>query len=377
MRRLRALMKKEFTQMRRDPRTLMMIFVMPIMQLLLLGYATNTDVRNVPTAVFDQNNSQASRALLDAFRATGYFSIDYAAFSDSQINGLIEGGKAKVGIIIPPDYNSNLLIGKIAVVAVLIDGSDPTVAQTTLSAATLAGQAHGTAILAQKLVLSGGGAANASSLPLEVSTRVLYNPDLLSSYNMIPGLIAMILMMTTVNLTSFSIVRERERGTIEQLIVTPIRNIELVIAKITPYVIVSMANVVVILLAGTFWFHVPIRGSILLLFTLTGLYLLPNLGLGLLISTYASTQQQAQMMVMPVMLPSMMLSGFFFPIAAMPVILQAVSYMLPLTYYLIIVRSIVVKGAGLQYLVPQVIALTIFSLLLVGVAAMRFRKSLD
>jgi ABC-2 type transport system permease protein len=185
------------------------------------------------------------------------------------------------------------------------------------------------------------------------------------------------LMMTTVNLTSFSIVRERERGTIEQLIVTPIRNIELVIAKITPYVIVSMANVVVILLAGTFWFHVPIRGSILLLFTLTGLYLLPNLGLGLLISTYASTQQQAQMMVMPVMLPSMMLSGFFFPIAAMPVILQTVSYMLPLTYYLIIVRSIVVKGAGLQYLVPQVIALTIFSLLLVGVAAMRFRKSLD
>ena len=377
MRRLRALMKKEFTQMRRDPRTLMMIFVMPIMQLLLLGYATNTDVRNVPTAVFDQNNSQASRSLLDAFRATGYFSIDYAAFSDSQINGLIEGGKAKVGIIIPPDYNSNLLIGKKAVVAVLIDGSDPTVAQTTLSAATLAGQAHGTAILAQKLVLRGGGATNASSLPLEVSTRVLYNPDLLSSYNMVPGLIAMILMMTTVNLTSFSIVRERERGTIEQLIVTPIRNIELVIAKITPYVIVSMANVVVILLAGTFWFHVPIRGSILLLFTLTGLYLLPNLGLGLLISTYASTQQQAQMMVMPVMLPSMMLSGFFFPIAAMPAVLQAVSYMLPLTYYLIIVRSIVVKGAGLQFLVPQVIALTIFSLLLVSVAAMRFRKSLD
>jgi ABC-2 type transport system permease protein len=370
-------MKKEFTQMRRDPRTLMMIFVMPIMQLLLLGYATNTDVRNVPTAVFDQNNSQASRALLDAFRATGYFSIDYAAFSDNQINGLIEGGKVKVGIIIPPDYSSNLLIGKKAVVAVLIDGSDPTVAQTTLSAATLAGQAHGTAILAQKLVARGGGASNASSLPLEVSTRVLYNPDLLSSYNMVPGLIAMILMMTTVNLTSFSIVRERERGTIEQLIVTPIRNLELVIAKITPYVIVSMANVIVILLAGTFWFHVPIRGSILLLFTLTGLYLLPNLGLGLLISTYANTQQQAQMMVMPIMLPSMILSGFIFPIAAMPAFLQAISYVLPLTYYLIIVRSIVVKGAGLQFMIPQVIALTIFSLLLVGVAALRFRKSLD
>jgi ABC-2 type transport system permease protein len=376
MRRFKALIKKEFTQMRRDPRTLMMIFVMPILQLLLLGYATNTDVRNVPTAVFDQDNSKASRSLLDAFLATGYFSIDYVAYNESDLDGLIEGGKAKVGIIIPPTYNSDLLKGKTAQVAVLIDGSDPTVAQTTLSTATLVGQSQGAAIRLQQLAQHGGMAAGASS-PLEVRTRVLYNPDLLSSYNLVPGLIAMILMMTTVNLTSFSIVRERERGTIEQLIVTPIRNIELVVAKILPYVLVSMANVVVILLVGTFWFHVPIRGSILLLFLLTGFYLLPNLGLGLLISTYANTQQQAQMMVMPIMLPSMLLSGFFFPIAALPAALQAVSYALPLTYYLIIVRSIVVKGVGLEFLIPQVIALTIFSLLLVSVAALRFHKSLD
>jgi len=368
-------MRKEFTHMRRDPRTLMMIFVMPILQLILLGYAVNTDVRNVPTAVFDQDNSGASRALLDAFRSTGYFSLGYVAYSETEVNRLIEGGKVRVGIIIPPGYHSDLDAGRTVEVAALIDGSDPTIATTALSAATLVGQAHGTIIRYQQLAARGP--LGSGSLPLEVRTRVLYNPDLRSSYNMVPGLIAMILMMTTTNLTSFSIVRERERGTIEQLIVTPIRNWELVIAKITPYVIVSMANVIMILLIGTFWFGVPIRGSILLLLVLTGLYLLPNLGIGLLVSTFARTQQQAQLMVMPIMLPSMMLSGFFFPIAAMPAALQAVSSLLPLTYFLFIVRSVVIKGAGLELLIPQVIALSTFALILLGLAALRFSKTLD
>ena len=375
LRRFRALMRKEFTHMRRDPRTLMVIFIMPVLQLLLLGYATNTDVRNVPTVVFDQDNSQASRALLDTFRATGYFSLDYVANNDTDFNNLIEGGRARVGVIIPPTYGSDLVSNRTATVAVLIDGSDPSIAAATLSAATLAGQSHSTYIQMKKLARRG--MASSGAPPLEVRTRVLYNPDLLSSYNMVPGLIAMILMMTTTNMTSSSIVRERERGTIEQLIVTPIRNLELVVAKITPYIIVSLANVVVILLIGTVWFKVPIRGSILLLFALTGVYLLPNLGLGLLISTFANNQQQAQMMVMPVMLPSMMLSGFYFPVAALPIALQFVSRLLPLTYFLIIVRSIVVKGAGLNLLVPQVIALMIFSVALMGLAALRFRKSLD
>jgi ABC-2 type transport system permease protein len=368
-------MRKEFTHMRRDPRTLMMIFVMPILQLLLLGYATNTDVSNVSTAVLDQDNSPASRALLDKFRATGFFALDYIAYSESEVDTLIDGGKARVGIIIPPTYNQDLAAGDQASVAVLIDGSDPTIAASALSTSQLVGQSYGTEVLVEQL--SRRSAAGSASLPIDVHTRVLYNPDLQSSYNMVPGLIAMILMMTTVNLTSFSIVRERERGTIEQLIVTPIRNWELVVAKITPYVIVSMANVVIILLIGTLWFGVPIRGSLLLLFTLTGLYLLPNLGLGLLISTFANTQQQAQMMVMPIMLPSMMLSGFIFPVAALPVFLQVISRLLPLSYFLFIVRSIVIKGVGLELLIPQVIALIFFSLFLMGLAAMRFRKSLD
>jgi len=375
MRRFRALIKKEILHMLRDPRTLIFIFIMPILQLVLLGYAINTDVKNVPTVVFDQDNSQQSRSLLDAFRATGYFSLDYAAYNATDVNNLIEGGKVKVGIIIPPTYSSDLASRKTAQVSVLIDGSDPTTATQVLAAATLAGQAKGVAILSQQLGLLGSTASLSS--PIDVRTRVLYNPDLLSTYNLVPGLVAMILFMTTVNLTALSIVRERERGTIEQLIVTPIRNWELVLAKITPYILVSFANTVLILVIGTFWFGVPIRGSVILLLAVTALYLLPNLGLGLFISTVARTQQQAQFMTMPIMLPSMMLSGFLFPVSSLPLVLQFIGSLLPLTYYIYIMRSIVIKGAGLNLFIPQVLALTAFSIALLGLAAWRFQKTLD
>jgi len=375
MRRFRALINKEILHMLRDPRTLVFLFIMPILQLVLLGYATNTDVKNIPTVVFYQDNSQQSRSLLDAFRSTGYFSLNYAAYNLTDVNNLIEGGKVKVAIVIPPTYSQDLASRQTAQVSVLIDGSDPTTATTALSAATLAGQAKGVAILSQQLGLLGSTASLSS--PIDVRTRVLYNPDLLSTYNLVPGLVAMILFQTTVSLTALSIVRERELGTIEQLIVTPIRNWELVLAKITPYILVSFANTLLILVIGTFWFGVPIRGSVLLLLAMTGLYILPNLGIGLVISTIARTQRQAQFMTMPIMLPSMMLSGFIFPISSLPVILQAVGYMFPLTYYIIMMRSIVIKGAGLSLLMPQVLVLTAFAIGLLGLAALRFRKTLD
>jgi ABC-2 type transport system permease protein len=375
MRRFKALIKKEITHMLRDPRTLVFVFMMPVLQLLLLGYANNTDIKNVPTAIFDQSKSQASRALLEAFASTGYFSFDHIAGSDTEINRLIEGGAVKVGIVIPPDYGSNLASKKTAEVSVLIDGSDPSIASSMLSASTLAGQAHGTKIRLEQLALQGAGGGAAS--PVDVRTRVLYNPDLLGSYNIVPGLVAMILFMTATSLTALSIVRERERGTIEQLIVTPIRSWELIVAKIIPYILVSFADTILILLLGTLWFKVPIRGSILLLFALTGLYLLPTLGLGLLISTFAQTQQQAQLMTMPIMLPSFMLSGFLFPVSSLPVFLQMVGNLLPLTYFIFILRSVVVKGAGLDLIMPQVFALSAFAVVLLVLAAMRFRKSLD
>jgi len=375
MRRFRALIKKEILHMLRDPRTLIFIFIMPILQLLLLGYANNTDVKNVPTVIFDQSNTTDSRALLDAFKATGYFSFDYVASTDADVTDLIDSGKVKVGITIPPDYASNLLSGSTAQVSVLIDGSDPTTAGAVLSAATLAGQAHGASLLVQKLALEGVSGTQTS--PVDVRTRVLYNPDLLGSYNIVPGLIAMILFQTATSLTALSIVRERERGTIEQLIVTPIRNWELILAKIIPYILVSFADMILILLIGTLWFGVPIRGSLLLLFAMTGLYLLPTLGLGLLISTFARTQQQAQLMTMPILLPAMMLSGFIFPVASLPVFLQLVGDIFPLTYFIYMLRSIVVKGVGIEMIIPQIIALTVFAILLLGAAALRFNKKID
>src|SRR5512142_1811006 len=235
MRRFRALIKKEITHMIRDPRTLIFVFLMPILQLVLLGYANNTDVKNVSTVIFNQDNSQASRSLLDSFQATGYFSFDYSVYSQNDLNTMIAGGKAKVGIVIPPDYGAKLAAGETSSVLVLIDGSDPTIASYVLSAAQLAGQAHGVLVRSQQLALSGAQmAGGAAAGPIDVRTRVLYNPDLLGAYNIVPGLIAIILFQTATSLTALAIVRERERGTIEQLIVTPIRNWELVLAKIVP-----------------------------------------------------------------------------------------------------------------------------------------------
>jgi len=375
MRRFRALIKKEITHMLRDPRTLIFIFIMPILQLVLLGYVNNTDVKNVPTVIFDQSNSPASRSLLDSFRSTGYFSFDNYVFSQTDVNTMIAGGRAKVGIVIPPDYSSHLGTGQTSDVLVLIDGSDPTVASFVLSAAQQAGVAHGTSIRAQQLSLKGSQASGAAAI--DVRTSVLNNPDLLSSYNIVPGLIAVILFQTATSLTALAIVRERERGTMEQLIVTPIRNWELVLAKIIPYILVSFADTILILVVGTVLFGVPIRGSLILLFALTGLYLLPTLGYGLVISTMARTQQQAQLMVMPLMLPAMMLSGYIFPISSLPAVLQFVGALLPTTYFIYVMRAVVIKGVGLNLIMPQTIALAIFGIVMLGLAAWRFRKSLD
>jgi len=378
MRRFRALIKKEITHMLRDPRTLIFIFIMPILQLVLLGYANNTDIKNVPTVIFNQDNGQASRSLLDSFQATSYFSFDYSVYSQSEVDTMLAGGKAKVGIVIPPDYSMRLASGETSSVLVLIDGSDPTVAGNVLSAAQLAGQAHGVTVRSQQLELTGAQTAGGSGGgPVDVRTRVLYNPDLLGSYNIVPGLIAIILFQTATSLTALAIVRERERGTIEQLIVTPIRSWELILAKIIPYIIVSFADTILILVVGTFLFGVPIRGSLILLFALTGLYLLPTLGYGLFISTVAQTQQQAQLMIMPMMLPAFMLSGYIFPISSLPLFLQFVGDLLPTTYFIYVMRAVVIKGVGLELIIPQTIALSVFAVALLGLAAWRFRKSLD
>jgi ABC-2 type transport system permease protein len=373
--RVLSIVRKEFIQIVRDPRTLGMTFVLPVIMMLLLGYAATTDVRELPLAVADQDHSPQSRALLDAFDATDYFSIAYAVDSATDIRALIDAGNARTGIVIPPGFGDRVAGGRPSQVAFFIDGSDPSVAGTALQAATLIGQARSIELVTERL--AGRGQAGLLSLPVEVRTQVWYNPDLVSSHFMVPALIGVILLFLSGVLTSTAIVRERERGTMEQLIVTPIRPWELVVGKLTPYVIIAFWDTIEVLVIGTVVFNVPIAGSLPLLLLLTGLFLVTTLGIGLLISTVAATQQEAMMTAIFFLLPNIFLSGFFFPLAAMPVVLQWISYALPLRYFLEIVRGIVLKGIGLEALWPNVVALVIFGILIMGVASARFRKRLD
>lgn len=373
--RLRSLIRKEFIQIRRDPRTLVLIIVIPIMQLFLLGYAATNDVRNIPLAVLDQDHSSAARALLDAYRAADYFHITYEASSEKEIRDLIDRGIVRAGLIIPPNYGDKVKGEGNTTIAFVLDGSDPTIASTTLSAAQLIGQQYSTKILAERMQRRGQ--ALVMEAPIEVRPQVWYNPDLVSAYFMIPGVIGMILYALTSILTATAIVRERERGTIEQLIVTPIRPIELVIGKITPYVILAIVNALEVLIIGAWWFKVPVRGDLVLILLLSGLFLLSSLGIGIFASTTANTQQEAMLIVWMSLLPSIFLSGFFFPINAMPKVLQWISYIFPLRYYLVIIRALLLKGVGVSALRDQIIALTIFGVVIMTAAAKRFRKRLD
>nr|MBI2904426.1 ABC transporter permease [Chloroflexota bacterium] len=373
--RLFSLIRKEFIQILRDPRTLALTFFMPVMQLFLLGYAATNDVRNVPLIVFDQDKSPASRTLLDAYRTADYFHLDYDVNNESEMRQLIDAGKARAAIIIPPDYGDQLAAGRQAKVAFVIDGSDPTIANTALAAANLIGQAKAIDIVVQRL--SARGQSGAFQPAIAVRTQVWYNPDLVSAYYMIPAMIGMILQFLTTILTATAVVRERERGTIEQLIVTPIRAWELVVGKLTPYVIIAFIDTLEILVAGVLLFGVPINGSLPLLLLLSALFLITTLGIGLFISTISNTQQEAMLSAMFTMLPTIFLSGFFFPLAAMPWFLQWLSYVVPLRYFLIIVRGIILKGVGAEALWPEIVALSIFAIVIMGTAATRFRKRLD
>ena len=373
--RIISITRKEFIQIMRDRRTLVVTLLMPIIQLVLMGYAAASDVKNVPLAVLDQSRSPQSRALLDAFRSTGYFVINYEVTSEPDLERLIDEGQAKTGLIIPPDYGQKVSRGQSVSVAFIIDGSDSSISATSLAAARLIGQTQSAEMQVQRL--SRQTVMTSSAPTIDVRTQVWYNPDMVTAFIMVPAMIGLILQSITSTLSASAIVRERENGTIEQLIVTPVRSWELIVGKLFPYTLIAFADVLEILILGTLWFHVPIRGSIGLLLALAGLFVITSLSLGLLISTAARTQREAQTLGMLIQLPSMFLSGFFFPIAAMPPVLQAISVLIPLKYFLTIVKAIVLKGVGLQLLMPEVLALVVFALVTMAVAVSRFRKRLD
>ena len=373
--RLISIIRKEFIQIARDARTLIIALLIPVMQLFMLGYAATNDVRNLPMAVFDQDRSAAARDFLDAFRASDYFLITYDVDSENDIRRLIERGDARVGVIIPPDYGAKIQAEWQTEVMFVFDGSDATATKTALAAAQQIGNQHATDL--QMTRLERDGLADMVKLPVEIRTQVWYNPDLEDAYFMIPGLIGQILYTITAILTAVAIVRERERGTIEQLIVTPIRPWELIIGKITPYVFIALFDTLEALFIGSWWFGVPIRSNLGLLLLFSGLFLITSLGIGLLASSIARTQQEAMITVFATLLPAIMLSGYLFPIEAMPQWLQWISAAIPLTYYLNIIRALLLKGVGFAAIQKDVFALIFFGIILIGAASLRFRKRLE
>ncbi|HMN30539.1 MAG TPA: ABC transporter permease [Caldilineaceae bacterium] len=369
--RIVAMLRKEFIQIRRDRRTLAMVLVMPVMQLLLFGYGINTVVNHLSMAVFDEAGDADSRALIAAFVNSSYFDVHSYVRSQSELAAAIDSGEAKVALHIPPDFGDRVLTGQSGQAQILIDGSDPNVASTASFAAGAVAQAAAAelpgSLLAQRS-LAGASAA------IDLRPVVLYNPSMLSVNFMVPGVIGLIMQFQTLLLTAFAVVRERERGTLEQLVVTPIRTWELMLGKILPYTLIASLASVFILIAGWLLFGVAVAGSLLLLGGLSVLFLLGSLGLGLLISTVSQTQAQAMQMAMFVTMPSILLSGFMYPRDTMPLVIQKLGLLVPLTYYLQILRGIMLKGVGLQLLWSNVLPLGIFSVAVFILSAWRFQK---
>jgi ABC-2 type transport system permease protein len=370
--RMLTVARKELFHIVRDRRTLAVMFLIPIVQLFLLGYAATTDIEHLLTAVVDADRTAESRELVEAYKASNYFDIEFYVDSEEDLARMVDRGAIQAGLIIPAGYGADVVAGETGSVAFVVDGSDPTIANTVLSSAQSIGQAQSARIIEQRL-----GISPEDMMAVEVRSRVWYNPEMKSANFMIPGLIGMILFLLTTMLTALAIVREREHGTIEQLMVTPIRPIELVVGKLAPYIAVAFFDVLEVLAIGVFWFGVPIHGSLALLLVLSAVFLMTSLGIGIFISSVTNTQQEAMLSVWLILLPSIFLAGFFFPVEAMPAALRWISYAVPLRYMIVIMRGIIVKGVGLEVLAGQVGALLIFGVVIMIFAATRFRKRLE
>lgn len=372
--RFRSIFIKEFIQIRRDPPSLAIAIAMPLMMLLLFGYAVNTDIDHLPTVVWDQDNSEASRDLVQSFANTQYFDIDWIVYSGDEIQALIDDGKAKTGIVISPDYSSKLDRHETTSVQLLIDGTDPNAARIALSNAQLLTQHESLAI--QEQLMEKRGLSNIEQ-PIEILPRVLYNPNMESLIFNIPALIGLIMQNVTAILTAFALVREKERGTMEQLVVTPIRPVELMLGKLLPYVFIGIFSFTIVLVTGVGWFGVPVKGSITLLIALSFLFLITTLAVGMLISTVAKTQLQAMQMSFSFILPSVLLSGFMFPRETMPVFIQWIGGIIPLTYFLEILRGIFLKESTLASLWQETVILSVFAFLICLLATLKFKKKIE
>jgi ABC-2 type transport system permease protein len=360
-------LRKEAIHIRRDPMALFFTIFIPTMQLFLIGFAINTNVRDIPTVVYDAARTQESRRLLDRFVNSDDFKITGSVTSDEELNREIVSGRARVGVKIPPDYSRRLLAGETANALVLIDGSESSVAGEAMNVANAIA-------LSESLERALSVSVTRQTLPVEARPKVLFNPDMRSANFLIPGMIAVLMQMMTVLLTAIAIVREREKGTLEQLYMTPIKPLGLMIGKIAPYAVVAYTELCLLLFFMRWAFGVPIAGDLFLLLLLVTPFILTMLGFGLLISTRAQSYQEATQAAFGTMMPSIFLSGYIFPLDTMPRFFQLVSKIIPTTYLIQIFRGIILRGAELGDLWKQGLILTAMSVVMITIAAARFRK---
>ncbi|MBW2062127.1 MAG: ABC transporter permease [Deltaproteobacteria bacterium] len=378
--RIGQIIVKEFRQALRDPRMRVLLIFPPLLQLILFGYAANLDLKNIPTAIYDEDRSSISRDITTAFSSSGYFKFTARVTNEKELTALIDRGKVKAALHFGPGLAGRVKSGRTAQVQIIVSGTDSNTAAKVQSYALqiiedynrtqLEKRMDKNPIMAQILPAGVGGI-------LQPRVRIWYNPDLSSVNFYVPGIIAMIIMLVTLTLTSMAVVREKEIGTMEQIMVTPIKPFEFILGKTIPFSLIGFIQVTLVTTVGVFWFGVPMRGSLLLLAVSLVIYLLSTLGIGLLISTISRTQQQALFTTFFFFFPAILLSGFIFPIANMPRIIQFVTYLDPLRYALVIIRGIFLKGVGLDVLWPQLAALLAIGLILMTLAVSRLRKTLD
>jgi ABC-2 type transport system permease protein len=372
--RIKQILIKEFIQIFRDIRIRAMVFAMPVVQVIIFGYAVTTDVKHVSTAIYDQDESVQSREVVDRLIKSGYFEVGAVIKDESQIRELLDHGRVQAVIRINPNFGQAILNGEKAPLQLIIDGADSNTAAIVLGYSSKIVAQYAKKILNDQALRLGVG----NSLPGQVDLRVRawFNENLESRNFYVPGVIALLVMLVTLLLTSMAVVREKEIGTIEQIMVTPITPKEFILGKTIPFALISFIDVILITLVGVFWFEVPIRGNLGLLLLSNGLFIMTTLGAGLLISTISRTQQQAMMSAFFFFFPAILLSGFIFPIANMPEAIQWLTYINPLRYFLIIIRGIFLKGVGVNILWPHMAALAIMGLIVLWTASKRFKKTM-
>ena len=369
--RLKSLIIKEFIQLMRDRITLAIVVFMPLAQLLIFGFAINTDIKHLRTVIFDQSRTQESREMINSLSSSNYFDVVEFAASMKEVNKRVEEGAAKVGIVFPPDYASRIKGGRQTSVQVIIDATDNLSASSALAAAQTIGLLKSQEILAEKFARLG---VKVPGQAIDMRIRLWYNPDFITSWYIVPGIMGLLLTITLIPMMAMAIVRENEQGTLEQLLVTPMRIEELLLSKIIPYIVVGYVQVFISIVVGIFVFDMPFLGSMPLFYALTFFYVVANLALGIMISCFAQNQTQAIQMSVFIILPYVLLSGFVFPLEAIPTGFRYLGECFPITYYISLTRQIILKGGGMEYVWKDTLALAVYIAIMFTAAVQMFRR---